>query len=71
MTCDGRVRCERLGIVADDDEAAAAFEKLRCEMGLVVRQRMSAAQVAFETLLSELAQVTMFLVFMKHACNNK
>jgi hypothetical protein len=70
LACDGRVRCERSGIVADDDEAAADFEKLRGEMGLVVKQRMSAEQAAFGTLLLELAQVTMILVLVKHARNN-
>ncbi len=39
-------------------------------MGLVVRQRMSAEQAAFEALLSEVAQVTMILVLVKHAFNN-
>jgi hypothetical protein len=47
----------RTGVVADDEDAAAAFERVRGELWPVVRERIQAATVGYEAMLRLVAQV--------------
>jgi hypothetical protein len=49
--------CSRSSIVAADDEAAAAFDKLRREMKPVINERMRAAEAACKQMLEDVQQV--------------